>query len=92
MPELPVHIPGLLRNCTDNYGTVTVSGETLQGCIDDLLRSYPLLKVHLFTEQGAQREHVLFYYNGENTRWLTDLNIPVKRGDEITVLQAVSGG
>jgi molybdopterin synthase sulfur carrier subunit len=52
-----------------------------------------LLKIHLYTEQGHVREHVLLYYNDDNIAWLSDLDqIWIQPGDKLRVLQAVSGG
>lgn len=35
---------------------------------------------------------LLCFHNDENTRWLDDLDRPVRPGDTITIIQAVSGG
>jgi len=87
-----VAIPMLLGNATAGVREVTVSGATLQACLDDLIAQYPLLRTHLYEENGTLRKHVLILYNSQNTRWLDSLDIPVQAGDEITILQAVSGG
>lgn len=90
--DVPVALPMLLGNATGGAREVTVTGTTLQGCIDDLLEKHPLLRVHLFDEPGKLRKHVLILYNDQNTRWLDSWEIPVKPGDRLTILQAVSGG
>lgn len=94
MKPIPVkvQIPDLLLHCTGGKKQVEVEGKTVQGCLDHLLQTWPLLKVHLFDEEGRLRPHVLIFYNEENIRWLKDLNIPVAAGDRITLLQSVSGG
>lgn len=89
---VPVAIPMLLGNATGGAHEVTVLGATLQGCIDNLLENYPLLRVHLFESPGKLRKHVLILYNDQNTRWLESWDVPVKHGDRLTILQAVSGG
>jgi molybdopterin synthase sulfur carrier subunit len=90
--EISVELPMLLGNTTGGIRQVTVAGDTLQQALDDLLRQYPLLKVHLYESQGVLRKHVLILYNGQNTRWFKSLDLPTQEGDKITVLQAVSGG
>ena len=94
MPEfaIKVHVPSLLHACTQEQPTVEVRAATLSGCLDALQHDYPQLRVHLFDQQGQQRPHVLFFLNGENTRWLADADHPLSEGDELTILQAVSGG
>ena len=87
-----VTIPGLLVNCTRGNKVISVTGETLKECFDNLLQSYPLLKIHLYDENGAQRQHVNFFYNDQNTRWLDNWDIYLENGDKVTIIQAVSGG
>lgn len=90
--SVPVWVPGMLTHCTENQREVNIEASTLQECMKILLKTYPLLKVHLFEENGVQREHVNLYINDHNTRWLQNRDIPLKNGDSLTILQAVSGG
>lgn len=92
MPEITVNIPGLLMHCTDGQQQVRVAAENLQELLDNIVRDFPLLKVHLYEDDGSQREHVLFFYNDDNTHWLEDFNIALSSGDRFTILQAVTGG
>jgi molybdopterin converting factor small subunit len=39
-----------------------------------------------------QRRHVLIFFNDDNLATITDRNVPLKAGDRLLVLQAVSGG
>ena len=90
--SVPVTIPSLLHAHTDGKSEVMATGATLAEAIEDLLTAYPLLRTNLFEENGAQREHVLIFYNDQSTKWLDSLDVPLKEGDTITVLQSVSGG
>ncbi len=92
MPPARVTIPMLLGNATGGAREVAVTGDTLRACLDDLLARYPLLRIHLYEEDGALRKHVLILYNEQNIRWLESLEVPIQAGDQITILQAVSGG
>ena len=38
------------------------------------------------------RQHVLLFYNDESTRWLDTLDVPLRPGDRLEIVQAVSGG
>ena len=87
-----VILPPILHASTGGRSVVQVNATTLQGCFDALFQAFPLLQRHLFAESGEQRPHVLFFYNDENTRWLDSLEIPVRPGDSLSILQAVSGG
>ncbi|MCB1096007.1 MAG: MoaD/ThiS family protein [Verrucomicrobiales bacterium] len=90
--RVDIALPSLLQSHADGQSCIPVMASTLQGCFDALFAKHPLLQRHLFTESGQQRPHVLFFHNEDNTRWLDSLNIPVREGDTLTILQAVSGG
>ena len=87
-----VHLPNLLLQCTGGRREVEVEAATLAGCVEDLVARYPQLEVHLFVEGRELRGHVNLFHNDTNVRWFDDWNRPVKAGDTLTVLQAVSGG
>ena len=90
--EIEVVLPALLQEYAGGQTRLRLKAMTLQECFDALFERSPLLRNHLFTESGEQRPHVLFFYNEENTRWLGSLDIPLREGDTLTILQAVSGG
>ncbi|WP_409344757.1 MoaD/ThiS family protein [Paenibacillus sp. MBLB4367] len=90
--HIDVNVPGLLKDCTGGRASFTIEAETLEDAIRVLLETYPLLRIHLFTETGETRKHVLLYYNDDNIAWLDSLDIPLKKGDRLIVLQSVSGG
>jgi molybdopterin converting factor small subunit len=89
---LSVTIPSLLAHITNNEREVHVVGTTLNECLEDLFRQYPVMRGHLFENDGSLRRHVLILYGDQSTRWLESLDIPVESGETITILQAVSGG
>ena len=90
--ELQVNVPGLLRPSVGGSRSVTVSGATLDDALRNLLERYPLLRVHLYDEQGQLRQHILLYYNADNIAWLASRDVPLQSGDQLHILQAVSGG
>jgi hypothetical protein len=51
-----------------------------------------MLRIHLEDEAGVQRPHVNVFYNDTELRELKSLDIPVRAGDHITVIQSISGG
>lgn len=85
-------VPGLLTDCTDGRASFRLEAETLQGAIDRLFADYPLLKRHVYTESGAVRKHVMLCYNDKNIAWLDRLDVPLRSGDKLHVVQLVSGG
>jgi len=90
--SIEVTVPTILRDCTGGHNTVTIEASTLAEALEQMNESYPLLKVHLYDEVGKMRPHVLIFYNEESTRWLESLDVPLRPGDRLEILQAVSGG
>ena len=91
MPTVSCRLPSLLAKIVGDRH-VALEAKTLEGALCELVRQHPALSVHLFDETGALRQHVLCFHNETNTRWLADMAVPVKEGDVLTIMQAVSGG
>ncbi|HEY0738427.1 MAG TPA: MoaD/ThiS family protein [Herpetosiphonaceae bacterium] len=90
--QIRVNVPGLLRDSVGGRRCLTISGTTLNEVLKNLFDQYPLLRIHMYDEQGRLRQHVLIYYNSDNIAWLESLDMPLRPGDQVHVLQAVSGG
>ena len=92
MGKVTIELPSVLGPIVDGDRTLTFEAETLPAALAALTDRYPALKVHPYDETGAFREHVLCFHNQTNTRWMDSIDVPVRDGDTITILQAVSGG
>ena len=82
----------MLRDCTSGQTCFSITANTLEEALRRLFESYPLLRVHMYDETQRLRQHVLIFFNGESVAWLDRLDVPVRSGDQLTILQAVSGG
>jgi sulfur-carrier protein len=91
MPRVTIALPSLLAGVIDGRQTLMVDAETFAGALEQAFRQAPVLRGHVCDESGRLRPHVLCFLNDVNSRWLDD-NQPVRDGDCITILQAVSGG
>lgn len=91
-PEVTIELPSLLVSVTKCAPRETVRAATLAGALEALFARHPSLRVHVVDEEGAFREHVLCFHNDANTRWGKTLDVPLREGDRVTILQAVSGG
>jgi len=89
---IEVSVPMLLSDCTKGRTRFSLEAATLEEALHRLTSDYPLLRRHLYTEQGKLRQHVLVFLNDDNIEWLERYDIPLKAGDKLRVLQAVSGG
>ena len=87
-----VTVPGLLADCTGGRRQFPLVAATLADALQRLLEEYPRLRPHLYDETLRLRRHVLIFYNDDNLATITDRNVPLRAGDRLLVLQAVSGG
>jgi molybdopterin converting factor small subunit len=92
MPAVTISVPRMLTTFTDGNRRFTVEADTAAGALTAAEKLYPMLKGHFFNEKGDVREHVQVFVNATDSRQLPSLNVPVEEGDEIIVLQAISGG
>ncbi|TML12376.1 MAG: MoaD/ThiS family protein [Actinobacteria bacterium] len=84
-----VRIPTPLRSYTAQAAVVDADGDTVNELLMDLNRQYPGLRFRVVDEQGRLRSHMRVYVNKDMVR---DLSTAVTSDDEITLMQALSGG
>jgi molybdopterin synthase sulfur carrier subunit len=87
-----IKIPTPLRKLTSEQDTVTGEGDNLGQCILQLEDQYPGLRDRLCDESGELRRFVNVFINGEDVRFLSGLDTPLKSGDEVSIVPAVAGG
>ena len=84
-----VRIPTPLRSYTDQKAWVDGAGTTVDELLRDLDRSYPGMRFRIVDEQGRLRKHMKVWINSDAVR---DLSTPIDSSDEVTIMQALSGG
>lgn len=89
---IQVRIPTPLRKFTGGAESVTASGATVAAIVQDVDSRHPGLKERICDEAGKVRRFVNLYVNGEDIRFLSSLDTPVKDGDEISIVPAIAGG
>jgi molybdopterin synthase sulfur carrier subunit len=92
---ISVRIPTPLRKFTGGAESVTASGAggaTVAAIIEDVESRHPGLKERICDDAGKVRRFVNLYVNGEDIRFLSSLDTPVKDGDEISIVPAIAGG
>ena len=91
MAEVTLVLPRILGDVL-GAGRMRVRAATLRQALEEACRREPALGFHLFEAPGRLREHVLCFVNGTSHREMRSLEAPIKDGDEISILQAISGG
>lgn len=90
--SVSVRIPTPLRRATNGADKVDAEGGTLEEIIASLDGQYPGIRGRLCDEDGALRNFVNVYVNGEDVRFLDGLATATKSGDEVSIVPAVAGG
>jgi molybdopterin converting factor small subunit len=86
---MKVRIPDPLRSYTGRAKVVEAEGGTVDAVLRDLDRQFPGLRFRMVDEQDRIRKHMKVFVNDESVR---DLDTPLTEGDELTIMQALSGG
>jgi molybdopterin synthase sulfur carrier subunit len=87
-----VKIPTPLRKYTAGAGGVEAEGNTVAALLNDLDRRHPGLKERVCDDGGQVRRFVNIFVNGEDIRFLSHLDTPLKAGDEVSIVPAIAGG
>ncbi|HET7224706.1 MAG TPA: ubiquitin-like small modifier protein 1 [Candidatus Eisenbacteria bacterium] len=89
-----VHIPGALREHTQGADRVRVPARaaTVHDALASLWAMHPGVRDRVVDERGAVRQHVNVFVGDESIRWTGGLATPVRDGDELWIVPAVSGG
>jgi len=68
---------------------VEAEGATVDEVLVDLDRQHPGIRFRMVDEQGRLRPHMKVFVNADMVR---ALDTPVTDADEVTIMQALSGG
>ena len=86
---MKVRIPTPLRSYTAQQSAVDADGTTVDDVLRDLDRQFPGIRFRVVDEQNQLRKHMKIWVNEDAVR---DLSTPVTDADEVTLMQALSGG
>jgi molybdopterin synthase sulfur carrier subunit len=89
---IQVRVPTPLRKFTGGADAVSAEGTTVGALLDNLNRLHPGIKERICDDDGNVRRFVNIYVNGDDIRFLKNLESPVKDGDEISIVPAIAGG
>jgi molybdopterin synthase sulfur carrier subunit len=84
-----VSIPQPLLSYTGQRADVEACGATVAELLADLDRRFPGIRFRMIDEQDGLRPHMRIFVNREQVR---DLGLALQPGDEVQILQALSGG
>ena len=87
-----VRVPTPLRKYTQGADEVSAQGPSVKAIVEDLEKNYPGIKERLCDESGKIRRFVNGYVNGDDIRFLQNLETSLKEGDAISIVPAIAGG
>jgi sulfur-carrier protein adenylyltransferase/sulfurtransferase len=87
-----LRIPAPLRECTGGRAEVAVAPGTVRDALGEITARYPLLRRHLYGDDGRLRRHVNVYVNRDDVRALHGESTPVRTGDTLLIVPSIAGG
>jgi molybdopterin synthase sulfur carrier subunit len=87
-----VRVPTPLRRFTGGAEEVNANGATVAALVNDLEKNHPGIKERICDEEGKVRRFVNIFVNGDDIRFLNNLDTVIKDGDEVSIVPAIAGG
>ncbi|HEY6957596.1 MAG TPA: MoaD/ThiS family protein [Candidatus Limnocylindria bacterium] len=92
----PIHVKVLLHGAWRGFAggakEVTLDAATLREALAGLAAAHPSLAERLRDEHGNLRAHLALFVNDEDARFLGWEDAPLRDGDIVHVIPALSGG
>jgi len=89
---ITVSIPSPLRDTCGGVSTLSLSSPSVRAALQQLAQTHPALYISVCDETGAVRRHVNLFVNNAHIRERDGLDTPLREGDVLTIMPAVSGG
>jgi len=87
-----VRIPSPLRSYTNGVDVIETQGNNVGEVLTNLKEQATGIETRLFKAPNQLNRFVNIYVNDEDIRFLSNLETPVKQGDEISIVPAIAGG
>lgn len=89
---ITINIPSALRRFTADSVSIACEASTVGEALEALVGAHPLLRKHLYTDEGDLRSFVNVFVNDEDIRYTTGLATPVCDRDEVHIIPSIAGG
>jgi molybdopterin converting factor small subunit len=87
-----IRVPPVLRGCSGGAPELPVRAATVRAALAAIEHSHPALYRSVCDETGRVRRHVNLFVNTSHVRDRDGLDTPLRPGDVLLILPAVSGG
>jgi molybdopterin converting factor small subunit len=89
---IKVHVPGELRQRIENHDSLEITAASVGEALAAIGARYPAFAQRLFQADGRLNRFVNVYLNDEDIRFLSNLDTPLRAGDELSIVPAIAGG
>lgn len=90
--SVQVRVPTPLRRFTGGAEQVNADGASIAALVNDIEQNHPGIKERICDDQGNIRRFVNIFVNGDDIRFLDNLETALKDGDEVSIVPAIAGG
>jgi len=90
MPTLKIPTP--LRPYAEGQSALTLPGQVVEEVLEGAVETYPLLKKHLFNDEGKLRPYVNLFLGEDNVNQLEGLKTPLSAEDTLLIIPSIAGG
>jgi adenylyltransferase/sulfurtransferase len=90
MPTLKIPTP--LRPYANGESSMVLPGEIVEDLLQAAVEVHPMLKKHLFNEDGQLRPYVNLFLDENNINQLEGLKTPLSDGDTVLLIPSIAGG
>ncbi len=89
---IKIRIPTPMRQLTGGVDMAEVQGATVAALLGQLCDKFSGMDKRLFKQPGELNRFINIYVNDEDIRFLSNLETPVKDGDDVSIVPAIAGG
>jgi len=90
--SLKIIVPTPFRKLTADAEIVEVQAGTVRELIETLDTRYPGFRDRLCQNGGELRRFINIFIEGEDIRFLQNLDTPIRDGAEVSIVPAIAGG
>lgn len=91
-PSVRMLLHGAYRGFAGGARDLTLDARTIREALDGLVEAHPGMAERLRDERGKLRPHLALFINEDDARLLGWEDAPLREGDIVHVIPALSGG
>lgn len=90
--SITVRVPTVLRRLTAGRDELEAEGRTVAEVLGAIGREHDGFIEKVLGDSGDLRPFLNVFVNGDDIRFVADLDTPVQDGDEVSIIPSLAGG